>query len=293
MKKLLHILFSQSLKDLFKYKSFFLLIFVLILADRLLKYISKSNQLTFSLPKFEKLSIQAAAYLFEEFPGVLMDWITDYRTLLVMIVLFLFKQLISMWPSSDMRRMHRKERGTFGLAASLLVIQGKQVAWDALAVGTMVLLTGLWMLCAYICGLYAWNQYQGVYSLFIFAGITSLILPITMAGFSFSSKLAVISKGNFKEKLGLFFQLLRSIRVFTGAWLFFTFRIAVEAIFVVILPVFILWTMDNPILRIAIAGAIATPFYSFLKMASFKFFLFIYKPYPLVENEYSAYYRSF
>ncbi len=293
MKKLLHILFKQSLKDLFKYKSFFLLIFVLILADRLLKYLSQSKQLTFSLPKFETLSIQAAAYLFDEFPGVLMDWVTDYRTLLVMVALFLFKQLISMWPSSDMRRMHRKERGTFGLAASLLVIQGKQVVWDALAVGTMVLLTGLWMLGAFLCGWYAWNLHQAVYSLFLFAGITSLVLPVTLAGFSFSSKLAVISKGNFKEKLGLFFQLLRNSRVFLGAWLFFTFRIVVETVFVVILPVFVLWTMDNAVLRIAIAGAIATPFYSFLKMASFKFFLYIYKPYSLVENEYSTYYQSF
>ncbi|MCG8335396.1 MAG: hypothetical protein MJE63_12805 [Proteobacteria bacterium] len=293
MKKLLHILFNQSLTDLFKYKSFFLLIFVLILADRLLKYLSKSKQLTFSLPKFETLSIQVAEYLFDEFPIVLMDWITDYRTLLVMVVLFLFKQLISMWPSSDMRRMHRDERGTFGLAASLLVIQGKQVLWDALAVGTMVLLTGLWILGAYLCGMYAWNQHQAVYSLFLFVGIAGLILPITMAGFSFSSKLAVISKGNFKEKLGLFFQLLLSGRVFVGAWLFFTFRIAVEVVFVVILPVLVLWTMDNPVLRIAIAGAIATPFYSFLKMASFKFFLLIYKPYSLVESEYKTYYRSF
>ena len=124
------------------------------------------------------------------------------------------------------------------------------------------------------------------------AGLSALILPITMAGFSFSSKLAVISKGSFKEKLALFFQLLIKRRVLVGAWLFFLFRIAVETVFVVILPLLILWTMDNAIIRITIAGLIATPFYSFLKMASFKFFLFIYQPYPLVAEEYASYYQT-
>ncbi len=293
MKKLIHILLNQSLKELFKYKSFFLLIFVLILADRVLKYFSKSRQLALDLPKFNTLSVQVAEFVFNDLPQLLLQWITDYRTLVAVVVLFFFKQLISMWPSSDMRRMHRQERGKFGLASSLVAIHGRQVAWDALAVGSIVAITGIWIFGTYLCGLLTWNGYQSTFSLFLFAALTGLILPITMAGFSFSSKLAVISEGSFKEKLGLFFQLLLNRKVFLGAWIFFALRIAIEMVFVVILPLSVLWTMDNVVLRIAIAGIIATPFYSFLKMASFKFFLYIYQPFDLVKKEYQTYYLSF
>ena len=58
----------------------------------------------------QQLGRQLAVYVFETLPGLLLDILTDYRTLLVAAALFFLKQLISMWPSSDMRRMHRLER---------------------------------------------------------------------------------------------------------------------------------------------------------------------------------------
>ena len=292
MKKLIELLFNQSLRDLFKYKSFFLLIFVLILADRLLKTASKSIQAVIDLPEIDSLGIQVANYVFNHLLQDILTQLTNWRTLLIVVLLFLLKQLISMWPSSDMRRMHRLERERFGLIASLVAIHGKQVVWDAIAVGTAVGVTGVWILFSWLLGYLYWSVEPGTMALMLTAGLSALILPITMAGFSFSSKLAVISKGSFKEKLALFFQLLIKRRVLVGAWLFFLFRIAVETVFVVILPLLILWTMDNAIIRITIAGLIATPFYSFLKMASFKFFLFIYQPYPLVAEEYASYYQT-
>ncbi len=292
MKRLINILLNQSLVDLFKHKSFFLLIFVLILADRLIKFVTKSNRSSIELPEFNTLSNQIAEYVFNDLPGILLDWATDFRTLLVAVLLFFLKQLISMWPSSDMRRMHRREREKFGLIASLVSIHGKQVVWDAIAVGSIVAVTGAWILAAFGLSLFSWRLNQSVSSLFIFGTLSALIFPLSMAGFSFSSKLAVISKGSFSEKLKLYFQLFLNRRVLAGAWLFFLFRIAIEAVFVVILPLLILWTMDQAILRIALAGLIATPFYSFLKMASFKFFLFIYESYPLVKEEYEIYYQT-
>lgn len=292
MKKLLNILLNQSLVDLFKHKSFFLLIFVLILVDRLIKYVTKSNRASIQIPEFETLSVRIADYLFNDFPGVLFEWLTDYRTLLIVVLLFFLKQLISMWPSSDMRRMHRQEREKFGLFASLVSIHGKQIVWDAIAVGSIVLVTGGWVLLAFMLSLLSWRIHGSVYSLFLFAGLSALIFPLSMAGFSFSSKLAVMSRGSFIEKLKLYFQLFLNCRILAGSWLFFTFRIAIEAVFVVILPLLILWTMDQAVLRIALAGIIATPFYSFLKMASFKYFLFVYRPYVLVREEYETYYRS-
>lgn len=292
MKKLIDLLLNQSLKDLFKHKSFFLLIFVLILVDRFIKYFTDSKKSQIDLPKFETLSAQVAEYVFVELPGVVFSWLTDYRTLLVLVTLFLLKQLISMWPSSDMRRMHRDERERFGIFASLIAIHGKQVVWDAIAVGTVVAVSSAWLLVCYLATYLVWNLSHSIGALFLFALLSSLIGPIAMAGFSYSSKLAVISLGDFKEKLALFFQLFTNKRVFAISWAFFTLRIVIEAIFVVILPLTILWVMENAIARITIAGLIATPFYSFLKMASFKFFLFTYKPFPLVQTEYKAYYQT-
>ena len=63
------------------------------------------------------------------------------------------------------------------------------------------------------------------------AGVVSLILPMIMAGFSYSSKLAVISKGSFREKLALFFKFIISPRIAGWSWLFYTARLIVEAIF--------------------------------------------------------------
>jgi len=292
MKKLINLILSQSFKDLLKYKSFLLLIFVLILADRFIKYVTDSKKTSFAIPEFDSLSMQAADYVFTQFPESILNWLTDYRTLIVIVLLFLLKQLISMWPSSDMRRMHRLERENFGLISSLIAIHGRQVIWDAIAVGTIVGITIVWLAGAFLVGLLTWNLGAAAYSLYLFATISGLVFPITMAGFSFSSKLAVISTGSFSEKLRLFFELLLSRRVFLGSWVFYSLRIIIEAIFVFILPLTILWAMENVILRITIAGLIATPFYSFLKMASFKFFLYIYKPYPLVKAEYQTYYTS-
>lgn len=292
MKKLVEILLRQSVRDLFKYKSFFLLVFVLILADRLIKHYTDSGKTPFEMPSYDTLGIQAATFVFEQLPLLVLDWLMDIRTLLVLVVLFLFKQLISMWPSSDMRRMHREERERFGLVSSLLSIHGKQVLWDAIAVGSIVLVIGAWSLLSFLISLQIWKATVSSASLFLFAGMVSLVAPVAMAGFSFSSKLAVISKGTFAEKLGLFFQLFANPSLFAKSWLFYTARIVLEALFVVIVPVTILWVMDNFFLRITLAGLIATPFYSFLKMVSFKFFLYIYKPYPLVEEEYSLYYRT-
>ena len=292
MKKLINLLLNQSLKDLFKHKSFFLLIFVLILADRFIKVATESNRLSVEIPKFETLSIHIACWVFNDLPALLLESITDFRTLLIIVLLFFLKQLISMWPSSDMRRMHRQEREKFGLFASLISIHGKQIAWDAIAVGSIVIITALWMLIMFLVSLATWRIHGAAYSLFLFGGLSSLILPITMAGFSFSSKLAVLSKGSFMEKLSLYFRLFLDRKVFLGSWIFYALRIGIEAVFVVILPFLILWTMDQVVLRITIAGLIATPFYSFLKMASFKFFLFIYKPYDLVRDEYGLYYSS-
>jgi hypothetical protein len=292
MNKILQILIQHSIRDLFRYKSFFFLIFVLILADRGIKKIVPVDRGELVLPSFNQWSTETAHYVFEELPALLIQLLTDYRTFLVMVALFLFKQLISLWPSSDMRRMHRKERGTFGLIASLLSIGWRQVVWDGIAVGSICLLSAIWIALWYALAMMFWVVEPLVLWLFGLGTMVALIFPIIMAGFSYSSKLAVIAQGSFAEKLALFFQLFLNLRVLGHSWLFFSFRLAVEGVFVVIIPALVLLTVDIFWVRIMVATFLATPVYSYLKMASFKFFLHVYRHYKLVYAEYGDYYRK-
>jgi len=78
--------------------------------------------------------------------------------------------------------------------------------------------------------------------------------------------------------------------VFWSSWVFFLVRILAEILFVLAIPAIAILFMDNFWLRVLIAAFSATPVYAYLKMASFKFFLFTYSRFPLVSEEYQAYY---
>ena len=81
-------------------------------------------------------------------------------------------------------------------------------------------------------------------------------------------------------------------RIAWGSWLFYCLRIIIEVVFVVAVPAYILMTVNSFTLRILLAALLATPVYSYLKMASFKFFLILYEKYPLVQQEYESYYQQ-
>lgn len=290
MKKLLTILVNHSLKDLFKHKSFFLLIFALIFVDSGLNLLKRNYEFSLHAPVVKKLDLETADFVFNQLPQVVMGFLGDYRFFIIIGGLFLLKQIISLWPSSDMRRMHRKERGAFGLLASLKAIGRQQLAWDALAVSTMCLTAGAWCLAWFGINRLGWQYAPSTAWLLSLAVTTGIIFPLVLAGFSYSSKLAVISKGRFGEKLGLFYQLFTNWRIALFSWMFYSVRIGCEALFVVAVPAYILLTVDNYFFRIFLAALLATPVYSYLKMASFKFFLVLYERFPLVKEEYEKYY---
>jgi hypothetical protein len=290
MKKLLRILTVHSVKDLLRYKSFFLLIFLLLLADRIIHRFVKTPDKNFVLPHGMAFSHQTADYLFGQLPQKLVQWLFTPRIIAIAAGLFLLKQVISLWPSSDMRRMHRKERGRFGVFEALLALRWYQMAWDGLAVGTLCAVLGVWLVLAFLLGLSFWAHALAVPGLLSAAGMALSALPLAMAGFSYSSKLAVIRNGTFGARLKLFLYLFVRWRVLWMSWLFFAVRIVVEAIFVAIIPAGALLFIDSFWLRMLIATVSATPVYSYLKMASFKFFLEVYGEYALVRTEYSDYY---
>ncbi|MFC1857749.1 hypothetical protein ACFL9U_06920 [Thermodesulfobacteriota bacterium] len=292
MKKLLQILVIHSIKDLFKYKSFFLLIFILIAADRIIKRFVDVDRSALELSRLKQWGDHIAPYVFGELPGKLLGMLLDYRTFLVLIGLFFFKQIISLWPSSDMRRMHRQERGTFGLIGSLITLRWQQVLWDALAVSSICAITVVWGLASFGICRYLWQIEATYVWLVLWGWLVVMGLPVTMAGFSYSSKLAVIHAGGFLEKLRLFFKLFSDGQILLPSWIFFLCRITLETLFVVMIPTLVLILMDNFYLRILLASLIATPVYSYLKMASFKFFLEVYGKFPIVRAEYAAYYET-
>ncbi len=291
MKKLLRILIVHSLTDLFRHKSFFLLIFILILADRGLKLLKNVYSFDLEMPSLKSINADTAIYVFDTLPGTVLKLLSDYRLFVVLAGLFLLKQIISLWPSSDMRRMHRQERGTFGILASLGAIRWDQLVWDAIAVSTLCLTAIVWCGVWFVIFRACWHQTAALMWLPVLGLFMSIIMPTVLAGFSYSSKLAVISQGTFGEKLALFYKLFTNPKVALWSWLFYAVRIALEAVFVAAIPAYILLTVDNFFLRILSAAVLATPVYSYLKMASFKFFLVVYEPFGLVRQEYEDYYQ--
>jgi len=93
MKQLLRILTVHSGRDLIKYKSFFLLIFGLILLDRAIHHYVPLRKPDLGPGKLYTFSLQAAAYIFEELPLKLREWLTDRRTLAMIAGLILLRIL--------------------------------------------------------------------------------------------------------------------------------------------------------------------------------------------------------
>ena len=265
MTPLVQILTVHTVKDLFRYRSFFILIFALLLLDRV---VHPGAGKGLAVPSWHQIAASTAvlsSFVFNELPAVIAGWVVQWRTWLILLGLFLLKQLISMWPSSDMRRMHRNERGGFGLFGALSAIGWHQVVWDAIAIISLCWALGL---------------------------MAFLASPLTLAGFSYSSKLAVLSRGSFGRKLGLFFSLFTNRILFLKSWCFYLLRQIIEMTFVAALPMVILLSIPQPWIRILLAGVVATPVYSYLKMASFKFFLYVYAAFPEVRSEYDNYYHQ-
>ena len=286
------ILTVHSGRELIRYKSFFLLILGLIAIDRIVHHWLPVRKPDFHLPALYQITRQTATYVFEQLPGQLFDWLLDGRAIAFVAILFLFKQLISLWPSSDMRRMHRFERGRFGVLTALAVIRWTQIVWDAVAVSTICGLLGAWTGVVFWVARLGWQRFHHPGWLFVLIGLVGLGLPPGMAGFSYSSKLAVIDRGRFTEKLRLFFMLFTDGRVFWTSWAFFAIRIVLETMFVAAIPAGAILFIEQFWLRIVLAAVSATPVYAFLKMASFKFFLYTYGGVPLVRQEYQTYFRN-
>ena len=290
MNKTAKILTVHAVNELFRFKSFFFLIFFLIIIDAIIHRYVPGGEVDIAIPVFGTFKDTLGVEVFEKLPGLLKKWFFDYRIALLAVGLFLVKQIISMWPSSDMRRMHRFDRSGFGIWSSLFAIRWRQVLWDAVAVGSICGVASGWAIVSFYINSVFWSAYPSILWVLIFGMMLGSFIPLVFAGFSYSSKLAVISRGSFSRKLGLFFRLLTDKRVFLPSWIFFSIRLGVEFICVGAIPAVIMIKIDDFWLRILVASLWVTPIYSYLKMASFKFFLQIYRDVREVQDEYRQYY---
>ena len=82
MHRFIQNLIVDSIRDLIRYKSFFLLVALLLIADRVLQNYVKIRPEGFELQISRELGI-AAAWLFLEAPNLASEWLLDWQTLLV------------------------------------------------------------------------------------------------------------------------------------------------------------------------------------------------------------------
>lgn len=288
----LHILTVQSVRELFRYKSFFLLILILIVADHLVHRFVDVEGIEMSPSKIAQMGPDGAEFIFQALPAMVLERLLDYRTGLLLVGMFLFKQLISLWPTSDMRRMHRRERKGLGFVASLFALRWRQVAWDGIALASVCTIAGTWTLSWFVVCRFLWLQTVAPAWALAWATTVLLAAPILMAGFSYSSKIAVLSEGGFLEKLGLYFRLFLDKRILSHSWGFFLARCIAEFIFVVAIPGLAILLIPWFAVRIFVGGLSMILVYPYLKMATFKFFLQVYEKYPAVRREYAGYYSA-
>ncbi|PID77033.1 MAG: hypothetical protein CSB24_03580 [Deltaproteobacteria bacterium] len=290
--KVLRLLLVHAVKDIYRYKSFLVLILLVMLIDRIGSHYSPKLSAVIERPRIWARMADVSEYLYGELPGQLGRLFSHYELFVILGGGFCLKTLLSLWPSSDMRRMHREERTGFGLIGSLLQLRWKQVGWDLVAVLLVCAISLLVLLVSYACGLAIHKGGNPQYSGFVVIACAAALWPLLMAGFSYSSKIAVISAGSFVAKTRVFLLLFTRWAIFFPSWLFYGFRIYLELFVIAIVPLFLNEYISNWGVRILLVSSIVCPVYSLLKMVSFKVFLYLFRQEPLVREEYRNYYQA-
>lgn len=286
------ILVADSARDLIQVKSLFGLLLFLVLIDRVLKFVLRSREGSQdSFPdRLNSITSNLPDWVFGHGVDMLLERLADPRALLIVLLLFVLKELLSLWPTSAMRRLHREEGRGFGVVASLVALRWRQVWWDFSAVGVTTLVVSGWMLLVWLIASRLWIATGWVGWAWLFAVAAALVLSLGMAAFSFSSKLAVLSTGTQNEKMRWFLRLFYLPRLLFPAWLFFIVRATLETAALAALPTLLHFSIESVWLRLLLGTLVAAPVYSYLKMVSFKLFLELYRDCPFVFSEYREYF---
>ena len=285
------ILLIHPIAHLFQFKSFSLVILLLCLADRTIKLIKGTYHLNLKLPPFWRVAPDVSAKLLFTFPGMIVKQMGNPRVMAILLGIFFAKKILLLWPNSDMRRMHLRQRTPWAPLTALGAIRPKQLLWYVLAQGAWCAAIGALDGIAYTIGRWGWHYWPSQGWLWGFGLFAALMIPLALAGFSFSSKLALNAMGTFWEKGRLLLKVISNWPIAWRAWLFFLAWIVVEALFIAGTTIFILAKIRADAVRFIVAALLDTPFYAYLEMAAFKLFLLLYQRFELVRQEYECYYR--
>lgn len=280
----------EAAGEIRRHKSFLILILAIMGLDRLLKWLLPSPEALGNI-SLGRQSESISIFLFEHLPGLVLALARNPRVIGLLFAGFLLKEVLSLWPSSDMRRMHREERRGFGILGSLAVLRIPQVVWDMGAVALTAVVVGGWAALSISLGAVVWHvSGRVVWTGPCAAAFAGLLLPSGMAAFSYSSKIAVMKSGTWQAKFAAFAKVFASPRIALPSWLFYAFRMALEVTVLGLIPIVVHYLVDWAVFRVALVSVLACPVYAYLKMLSFKFFLRVYRSTPIVAEEYAAYY---
>lgn len=288
MKQLLQLLIFHPVTYLLRFRSFFLLMFIVALADRIVNHIKALYHLNLMLPRFWRFDPKTSAYMFFEMPGLVFRKMGPDDLFYIFAGLFFLRQAMLLWPSSDLRRMHKGERDPFGLPLAVKAIGGKSLLFHFSGLLTTWATAGIWCLGWFWISRFGWHHQRSGMWLWVLFSAVIFIIPLVSGAFSYSSRLAVNAKGTVIQKLALLLKLVTDWRIMAGSWLFFTFRLIFEAVFVVAVPIYILKTMEQGTLKILLTALLATPAAAYLEVVAFKIFLMCYQSYPIIRQEYET-----
>ena len=248
------ILVVDSARDLVKVKSLFGLLVFLLLFDRALKFaLSGSSVSPGSLTALLKaLCAKLPDWVFIRSVDLIAGRLADPRSLLAAMLLFGLKELLSLWPTSAMRCLHREQGRGFGVGVfafraemapgALVFYRRGSDSTDCgrmAAAGVVTVVTALER--------HRWNGWA-----WFFAAAAALVLPLGMSAFSFSSKLAVLATGAPSEKMRWFLRLFYTAPAAVSAWLFYIVRAAVETAALAALPALLHLSIGSVWLRLLV-----------------------------------------
>jgi hypothetical protein len=281
----------QPMADLLNHKSFWLLMFFLCIADRVLKLIKSTQHLNIKLPPFWRVDPELSARMLFKFPGMLWKQVGSGDLILAVAGLFLVKKLLWLWPASDLRRRRRNERGRFFIIGSLAAIGWKSTVWYLFALLAWCAAIAGWCAALYWVCRFGWRHYPGGGWMWGLGIAVAMVVPWMLAGLSFAGKLAVNVAGRPLEKLRLLFKTVTAWPVAWRAWMFHLAWMLLELLFIALTTTFILSKLPRGGTRIFAAVVLATPFYAYLELAAFALFLVVFEESPAIKKEYESHFR--
>ena len=280
---------KSSIKDMFKFKSILMIVFCVVFLDK--------ASGTYLKPYIDQVSVSIdidssiSSYIFNDFPVFLMEVLSDYKSQLILFFLFVLKLVVSLWPTSGLRLVHKGDNSKSYFVKSVSHLRLSQVMLNVSIDFIILFACIVWEVFSFAISYLLWKTTGSELSVLVLGLMIFMMIPFLFAGFSFSSNVVVMSNLSNLSKFRLFFKIYLDVRCLIQIWLFFLFRALVEIVFVISIPLYAILYIDDIFQKILIASISITIPYTTLKMMSFKFFLHVFENEKEIKNEFSEFYK--